>query len=123
MKDVRAVKKRGHGLEGSRLVWIVGAGTILLAVATVVFIVLGWSVVTPPNSFGLKRFGGLSFIVASMAFGSTGAVITSRIPRNPIGWIFCLIAILMGLGNLAYQYADYTLYVSPGTLPGGKPPR
>ncbi|TCC02638.1 hypothetical protein [Kribbella soli] len=46
-------------------------------------------------------------IVMVLVFCTVGLMITSRHPRNPIGWIFCASAVLNGLGSLAAGYADY----------------
>jgi hypothetical protein len=51
-------------------------------------------------------------------YGTLGALIASRHPRNPIGWIFCAAAVLLGLVSAAYGYADYGLYVRDDPLPG-----
>jgi len=47
-----------------------------------------------------------------------GAVIVSRHPRHPIGWILCLIPVTDGLANFAFGYTAYALIAHPGTLPG-----
>ncbi len=90
-----------------------------LALATTILLALGARSTTPADDFGLTGFGGLAFVAASLAFGTTGALIASRLVANPIGWIFCLIGLLIGAGDLAYQYADSALFVSPGSLPAG----
>jgi hypothetical protein len=53
-------------------------------------------------------------------YGTLGALIASRRPRNPIGWIFCAMAAALGLLSAAYGYADYALYATDGTLPGAE---
>ncbi|MFQ5859421.1 MAG: hypothetical protein ACE5LU_27810, partial [Anaerolineae bacterium] len=47
-----------------------------------------------------------------------GAVIVSRHPRNPIGWILCVIPITDGMDNFAFGYAAYAPIAHPGSLPG-----
>jgi hypothetical protein len=49
-----------------------------------------------------------------------GAVIASRRPKNPIGWIFCAIGLVGGVECLGAEYATYALLAAPGTLPGGE---
>ena len=39
-------------------------------------------------------------------------------PATPIGPIFCLMGVILGVGELLFQYADLALFIS-GTLPGG----
>ena len=57
-----------------------------------------------------------------MAVGcsAVGAVIASRCPENPIGWIFCAIGLLSGVRHLSAQYATYALLAAPDSLPGGE---
>ena len=57
--------------------------------------------------------------VAAVAFPTVGAIIASRRPRNPIGWIFCLVGLSLGLATFAPQYAVYALVTEPGVLPAG----
>jgi hypothetical protein len=42
-----------------------------------------------------------------------------RIPANPIGPVFCVTGLTLGVGDLAYQYGDQALYGS-SSLPGGE---
>jgi hypothetical protein len=51
-------------------------------------------------------------------YGTLGALIASRRPQNLIGWIFCSVAVLLGLVSAAYGYADYALYARDNHLPG-----
>jgi xanthosine utilization system XapX-like protein len=97
------------------LVWAV---CVVVALATLVLLALGAGESTPGDSFGLGGFGGLSFVFGSLAFGTVGALVVARVPDNPIGAVLCLLGVLLGLGDLAYQYADYALFVSP-SLPAG----
>jgi hypothetical protein len=56
--------------------------------------------------------------VLAVLYGTLGALISSRRPRNPIGWLFCAMAATLGLLCAAYGYADYSLYATGDTLPG-----
>ena len=97
------------------LVWV---ACIVIAIPTLVLLALGAGESTPGDSFGLGGYGGLSFVLASLAFGTVGALVAARVPANPIGRVFCLMGLILGLGDLAYQYADHALFVS-SSLPGG----
>jgi hypothetical protein len=59
---------------------------------------------------------GLSFF----AFPTVGAVVASRRPHNPIGWIFLAAGIPFALSGFAHGYATYALFTDPGSLPGGE---
>jgi hypothetical protein len=58
--------------------------------------------------------GGLS-----LAFPTVGALIASRLPTNPIGWLFCGMGVLYGAGRFTGAYADYAL-VENFAFPGGE---
>jgi hypothetical protein len=52
-----------------------------------------------------------------MVFAGMGALIASRRPRNPVGWLLCLVALLSLTGELTLEYAYYGLVRHPGALP------
>jgi hypothetical protein len=66
-------------------------------------------------SFGLAVLAG----VQSLAFPTVGALIASRLPTNPIGWIFCGTGVLYGAGRFTEAYADYALNEN-FAFPGGE---
>jgi hypothetical protein len=109
----------GPVLTARRFVWGAWALCVSIALPTLVFLALGLGETTPADEFGLTGAGGLAFLVAALAFATTGALVATRVPSNRIGWIFCLIGFVMTAGNLPYQYADDALYLAPGSLPGG----
>jgi hypothetical protein len=45
----------------------------------------------------------------SLAYPTVGALIVSRLPTNPIGWIFCGVGLLYVAQHLTVAYADYAL--------------
>src|SRR5215207_968249 len=55
----------------------------------------------------------------SLAFPTVGALIASRLPANPIGWIFCGVGLLYTAQRFAQAYADYALLVN-FAFPGGE---
>jgi signal transduction histidine kinase len=59
-------------------------------------------------------------ILSFTPFAAVGALIISRRPRNPIGWIFMITAIGMALATTAFDYAVYALLTNPDSLPGGE---
>jgi hypothetical protein len=52
-----------------------------------------------------------------LAFSTVGALIASRRPGNPIGWLFCSGALVWILGELALAYAVYATDTAPGGFP------
>src|SRR5215203_6885033 len=45
----------------------------------------------------------------SLAYPTVGALIASRLPTNPIGWIFCGVGLLYAARRFTIAYADYAL--------------
>jgi hypothetical protein len=56
--------------------------------------------------------------VLSLTYPTMGALITSRLPSNPIGWIFCGAGLLYGVHRFTVAYADYALLMR--ALPWGE---
>src|SRR3712207_2662495 len=50
----------------------------------------------------------------SLAYPTVGALIASRLPTNPIGWIFCGAGLLYETQRFSIAYADYALIESSG---------
>ena len=67
-----------------------------------------------PDSYGFRGFGALFALTCA----TIGAVILARQPGNRIGWIFAAAGIVDGFVQLAVEYANYGLFVRPGTMPG-----
>jgi signal transduction histidine kinase len=71
-----------------------------------------------PDS-SLYSFDHWAETTAIAAGGSTvGAVIASRIPENPIGWLFCTIGLAGAVLHFGAQYAIYASLAASGSLPG-----
>ena len=58
--------------------------------------------------------------VIALAFSIIGAIIASRRPEHPIGWLFCAMGFLAGVDHFCGQYATYALLVDPDSLPAGE---
>jgi len=100
--------------------WSLAATCVLVAVPTAVLMVAQAGEFTPGDAFVQGGPGGPGFVLASLAFSVVGALIVSRLPGNAVGWIFCLVGLLVAFGELTYQYADRALYGAPGSLPAGE---
>jgi signal transduction histidine kinase len=67
------------------------------------------------RSLILAVFTGL----VSLVNPTIGAIIVSRLPRNPIGWILCGVGLLYQIRHFTLAYADYALTTTLG-LPWGE---
>ncbi|MDQ3531355.1 MAG: hypothetical protein M3456_03085 [Actinomycetota bacterium] len=98
-----------------RLTWWLFALGMLLTAAT---LFLGFG--RGDSGAGLTSFAGdLIWFLSLTMFVPVGALIASRHPRNPVGWIFLAIGLSEVLSKFAYEYAAYSLITNPGALPGG----
>jgi hypothetical protein len=49
-----------------------------------------------------------------------GAIVGSRRPQNPVGWLLCLYGLANALGHFSSQYAIYALLTRSDALPAGE---
>src|SRR5919107_4136555 len=47
--------------------------------------------------------------MVSLVYPTIGTLIVSRLPRNPIGWIFCGVGLLYQLHHFALAYSNYAV--------------
>jgi hypothetical protein len=92
------------------LAWGMWALTVLAVTLTLFFASLNG-----PSS-SLRNTTFISLLI--LAFSTVGALVASRRPQNPIGWLFCAGAFLWILGELTLEYGVYSLITAPGALPG-----
>jgi signal transduction histidine kinase len=97
-----------------RVSWTTFAVAMAMNVAAVVLLILARSA-SFAGGFGFRGFAA----ILAVAFGSVGAIVASRQPRNPIGWIFLALALVAAFQELVYEYALYALPVARPPLTGG----
>jgi hypothetical protein len=69
----------------------------------------------------IQLTSGTAFPAGAMVTGATvGAVLASRRPRHPVGWLLLGIALSLSATAATAQYFVYGLLVRPGALPGGR---
>jgi hypothetical protein len=56
----------------------------------------------------------------AVSFSIVGAVIASRRPEHPVGWLFCAIGVLAAVDHLCGEYATYALLGRAGSLLAGE---
>ena len=92
-----------------RLAWTLWVVSMILVALTLVVLILGRSTPPPVGSFGFRGFS----MVFAVTFGTVGAIIATRHPRNAIGWVFCAMGVASGVQELAAQYAIYANLTNP----------
>jgi hypothetical protein len=61
---------------------------------------------------------GVPALLAVASAATAGAVLASRRPAHPVGWLLLALGLLLSSNGLAEGYARYGLVARPGTLPG-----
>jgi hypothetical protein len=56
----------------------------------------------------------------AVGYSVLGAIIASRLPNHPIGWICCAIGLIAAVDHFAGEYAVFALLAQPHPLPGGR---
>lgn len=65
----------------------------------------------------IKDLEGIAFTAAFGTFPAVGLVIILKRPKNPLGWVFCVIGLLAGMGLFSWSYSEYSYYRADDPLP------
>jgi len=65
-------------------------------------------------------FFWLYLTVIAMGYSVIGAIIASRLPNQPIGWICCAIGFIAAVDHLGGEYAVYAVLARSEALPGSQ---
>jgi hypothetical protein len=104
----------------TRLAWSLAGLSVVMFVATIVLSVFARSAQSPGNWVTLgtiisELIDFVSFL-AFLAFPLVGALIASRRPENPIGWVCLVAGLLWMLIIVSEAYSSYGL-AKPGSIP------
>ena len=58
--------------------------------------------------------------LGALLFSTVGAIVGSRRPQNPVGWLLCLYGLANAVGHFSSQYAIYALLTRSDALPAGE---
>ncbi len=114
------IKERGGGIGGitaraaPRLAWSLWALSVALTTLSLVLLVL---IRSHPGTHVFDWWLGNSTIVIDV---SVGAIVASRRPENPVGWLLCLSGVAVSTSSFASEYAIYALLAEPDSLPAGE---
>src|SRR5215218_5124201 len=112
--------KQGRGVGGASrrlaywLAWAVCALSLTLTALNFLLIALNVSLNVAAYIFWPE--------LTSIAVGYSviGAIIASRLPYQPIGWICCAIGLIAAVDHFGGEYALYALLALPHPHPGGE---
>ena len=112
---------RGGGVTSARsaswLAWSLAGLSLVMFVASIALYLLARSAAQVQSGSGSDRnFVDLLVSLPVLAFPVVGALIASRRPRNPIGWICLAEGLLWMLLSLLDLYGVYGL-ARPGSVP------
>ena len=96
------------------LAWAVCAISLAFTALCFLLMALNLSLNTPAYFF----WPDLTSI--AVGYSVIGAIIASRLPKHPIGWICCAIGLIAAVDHFAGEYAVYALLALPHPLPGGE---
>jgi hypothetical protein len=73
---------------------IAGAVVAVTSVSVLIWVAAGMRPL--PVTFGRSAAGVVGVVAAPMIYAAVGAILASRLPRNPIGWLFLAAAVAIG---------------------------
>ncbi len=97
------------GSYSSRLAWSLWVLALLLLPGVILQISFNW---VGPTDIPFA----VAFIAVQLGAATAGAIISSRLPGNAVGWIFLAIGVLLGLLFAAGAYADLGIDMKSGSL-------
>jgi hypothetical protein len=98
----------------SWLAWAVCALSLTLTALDFLLIAMNVSLHTLAYAFWPE------LISLAVGYSVIGAIIASRLPNHPIGWICCAIGLIAAVDHFAGEYSLYALVSRPQPLPGGR---
>jgi two-component system, NarL family, sensor kinase len=118
----RRRRSSGSGRRtAAKLAWSLCAVCVVLIGRAILFDFLTDEVVLLPDAPDLRPGPAIAVLtgVLALAYPTIGALIASRLPANPVGWIFCGTGLCYAAQRFASAYADYAL-LENFAFPGGE---
>jgi hypothetical protein len=110
-------RKQGRELgisSASWLAWSVCTLSLALTALGYLVVVLNLSLDAPVYFYWLEP------TTIAIGYSVIGAIIASRLPNHPIGWICCAIGFMGAVEHFSSEYAIYALLAHTEALVGGK---
>jgi hypothetical protein len=96
------------------LAWSLWGLSLILTVVALMLLAL---IRSHPNAHVFDWWVSTTLTVIDV---TVGALLVSRRPKNPIGWLLLLGGLAICINHFSAQYAIYALLAQPGSLPAGK---
>ena len=96
------------------LAWSLWGLSVTLTALSLLLLVL---ILSHPGTHIFEWWLGNSLVVIDV---TVGAIVASRRPENPIGWLLCLSGVAVSTSTFTSLYAIYALLARTGTLPAGE---
>jgi hypothetical protein len=113
--------KQGRGVGGmstrtaSQLAWALCALSLALTALSLLLLILDLS---HPNTHLYEPW--LDNTLTAVFYPTVGALVASRRPENPVGWLLCLYGLVISISYFCAEYAIYALLAEPNSLPAGE---
>jgi hypothetical protein len=103
------------------MAWGVAGLAMLVLVALVrLFLLTSPGLSDPRFSTAATAAAYGAVVLALVSSVAVGALLASRRPRHPVGWLLLAVGLSVALSGLVESYAKYGLIVRPGSLPGAR---
>ena len=99
----------------SWLAWSLWALSLTLTVLAILLLAL---ILSHPHTHTFDDW--LDSTLNAVFYSSVGAIVASRRPENPVGWLLCLWALSESIYHFSAQYAIYALLAQPDSFPAGE---
>ena len=97
--------------------WVARSVWALSLTLTVVALLLLALIRSQPNTYIFDWWVSTTLTVIDV---TVGAIVASRRPENPVGWLLLLGGLAICINHFSAQYAIYALLAQPDSLPAGK---
>jgi hypothetical protein len=101
--------------------WLAGLAWVLWALIMLGLAVVPWMdrLMIRAGRPDLAQFAGAAFaaVVGCLSAATVGAVLASRRPRHPVGWLLLAFALSLTAAGVIASYVAYGLLARPGALP------
>jgi hypothetical protein len=98
--------------------WLAWSGCVLSLALTALSLLILILNLSYPNTPIYAPW--LDNTLTAVFYPTVGALVASRRPENPVGWLLCLYGLAISISFFCAEYAIYTLLARPGSLPAGE---